>query len=362
MILARFDLYRYRLPLTAPLALKGAVLRRREGLLLRLQSDAGAVGWGEASPLPGFSPEGPAEAAQQLLALRPDLLGRELTCDWIDPDGAFARAMDERDPAASARFGIELAAWDLLAAAQGKTLPGVLTPQPRATVSLNGLLTGTGATMLDDARRMRAAGYRAVKLKVGRGSVEEEIDRVRALAGVLGPDVALRLDANRAWRREDAVAFAEGLAGLPVAYLEEPLADPAQLADFVAQTGLPVALDESLVGLPAEALADHAYARAVVLKPTLLGGLVPALRMARAATHLGITPVLSAAFETGLGLRGLVALAAALPDVPAGLDTYRRLADDVLTPRLDVAGSTLDVPAMMNVERSIRTDLLEGPL
>ena len=64
MLLTRFDLFQYRLPLVAALKLKGALLLERKGLLVRLANPTGAVGWGEVSPLPGFSRESLEEARQ----------------------------------------------------------------------------------------------------------------------------------------------------------------------------------------------------------------------------------------------------------------------------------------------------------
>ncbi len=325
MRLAAFDLYRYRLPLTAPLPIGGRALEVREGVLIRWQSASGAVGWGEVAPLPGFSAEPIEVAVAHLRRLRSVL-------SVLDPAAPPADGAAPLPP--SVRFGVDLAWAGLMAAEAGRPLPQVLAPEARPTVALNALLMGRGDDVAADARRCREAGYSAVKLKVGRASVREDAARVRRVAEALGPDVALRLDANRAWTLDQAVAFAGAVAGVPIAYVEEPLADPAVLPALVAQTGLPVALDESMTAMTEVDLARHTYARAVVLKPTLVGGLFRALRLGWAAHRLGMQPVVSAAFESGVGLQGLLALAAVLPATPAGLDTYRRLARDVVRPRL----------------------------
>ena len=69
-----------------------------------------------------------------------------------------------------------------------------------------------------------------------------------------------------------------------------------------------------------------------MLKPTLLGGISRTLRMAERALRRGMTPVVSSAYESGVGTAALVALAAGIGDrpVPAGLDPYRAMAEDVL--------------------------------
>jgi len=351
--LAGFDLYRYELPFSEPLELKGTLLRYREGLLVRLNGEGGAVGWGETSPLPGFSRESLEEAAEQLDGLASSVMDREITDDWIDPVGNFSRELDSMDLAPSTRFGFELALWDLCAALRGGTLVDLITPHPRASVPVSALIPGPPATALQEARQARSAGYEAVKLKVGGRPVEDDVELVRAVNEELRDDVALRLDANRAWSFEEAETFARGTAGSRLEYVEEPLADPTFLPTFSRNHSVPVALDESLADMEPQELGDHRYARAVVLKPTLLGGISRTLRFAARASRLGMEPVISSAYETGVGSAALVALAAGVGDaeVPAGLDTYRRLAEDVLSPRLQLPAPRVDVRAMAGTRR-----------
>ena len=354
MKLAGLRLYRYELPFTEPLVLKGAELYRREGILVEALGEGGVAGWGEASPLPGFSPESLDEVVRQLRGLDNAMVGREVTGDWTDPDGDFARELDAMGLAPSARFGLELALWNFWAASSGKVLPELIAARPRATVPINALISSPDHA-LGEAHQARSAGYEALKLKVGGRNVEDDVELVRAVREVLGGGVALRLDANRAWGLGEAERFAGAVAELDLEYVEEPLADPAQLPSLVRDHGLPVALDESLADMEPEALEDHGYARAVVLKPTLLGGISRTLRFARVASRLGMRPVVSSAYETGVGTSALVALAAGVGDeeVPAGLDTYRRLAEDVLRPRLDLPAPHVDVRALFGERREI---------
>jgi O-succinylbenzoate synthase len=357
--LAGFDLYRYSLPLRGHLALGGVTLRRREGLLLRLSGDDGSEGWGESAPLPGFSKESLDEAALQLRRLAEALIGREVTDDWIDRDGAKSRELERTAPAPSVRFGLEMAVWNLCATSSGKTFPELVTPQPRAKVPVNGLLSGTLDRILEDARRMRNAGYEAVKLKVGMKTVVEDIRLVRALVEELGNVISVRLDANRAWGYEEAARFVRGAPRFE--YIEEPLADPARLPELAEELGVPVALDESLVGMEPDELGEHHYARAIVLKPMLLGGISRALRMAERALRLGMTPVVSSSYESGVGTAALVALAAGIGErpIPSGLDTYRALAEDVLETPLALPAPRVDVGEMAIASRTVDVGKLQ---
>jgi O-succinylbenzoate synthase len=352
MRLARYDLYRYSIPFSRSLTLEDITLFQREGVLLRMSGDDGSEGWGESAPLPGFSVESQSEAASQLRRLAASMIGRELKEYWVDPYGETGRHLDRVAP--SVRFGFELAVWNLYAATSGRTLPEVVKSSPRNLVPVNGLLAGSPADVLVKARRMRDEGYRSIKLKVGTRTVAEEVALVRELGEELGEGISLRLDANRAWGYEEAAEFVRGTAAVRFEYIEEPLADPARLPGLVREFGVPVALDESLVGMEPDKV-EETFAVAFVLKPTLLGGISRTLRVAGRALHLGVTPVISSAYESGVGTAALVALAAGIGDrsVPAGLDPYRTVAEDVLETPLNLPAPGVDVWEAADASRTI---------
>ena len=164
----------------------------------------------------------------QLRRLAGSLIGREVTDDWTDRNGTFGRELERIAPAPSVRFGLELAVWNLYAASSGKSLPELFAGQPRARVPVNGLLAGSWDEVLEEAQRMKNAGYEAVKLKVGARTVAEDARLVRKLVEEPGNTISLRLDANRAWDYEQAAEFLRGAPRFE--YLEEPLADPRAAA------------------------------------------------------------------------------------------------------------------------------------
>ena len=84
-----------------------------------------------------------------------------------------------------------------------------------------------------------------------------------------------------------------------------------------------------------------------MIKPSLVGGIGRTLQLATLARSVGARPVISSAYESGIGLRGLVALAAATDAEPAGLDTARIMQNDVLSERLPLEGAFVDVPALL---------------
>ena len=139
--------------------------------------------------------------------------------------------------------------------------------------------------------------------------MEEDVELTKAVRSVIGNRAGLRLDANRGWSLEQAVAFGRefGIAGIE--YMEEPLREPARLRELFDATGIPVALDESLLELRPDDLEGRPEVRAVVLKPTLLGGLARAREWVAKASALDIRPVVSGCFESGVGLLAWARLA-----------------------------------------------------
>lgn len=357
MKIATVDLYRYELPLTAPLQLGASTVEHRRGLLVRLAAEQGAVGWGDAAPLPGFSSESLPEVVACARDAAPRWAGAEIPeVEGGLEDSLAALPMPPACPA-SLRCATESAIVDLLASVRDTSVAAVLGT-PRSTVALNALITS-----LDDgpaqAARYRTEGYRAVKVKVGRGEMDAEIDALRAICHELGDGIALRADANRAWSLDEAVAFAEATRDLELAYVEEPLADPAQLSELLSQTDLPVALDETTREAGPDFLRDELSVAAVVLKPTLIGGIQKTQEWSRIAQEHGATPVISASYESGIGMRMLVALAAVGPDTPVGLSTYTRLAADVRCPSLRMNGPAVDVESIIDAPISINEDRVQ---
>ena len=357
MTIDTIELYRYTLPLTEPLSLGEDRVSERQGFLVHLTLGSGAEGWGDVAPLPGFSAETVDEAIADARRLRDGWEGQTIT------DGApqaALRALSVPDGgAASVRFGAESAVVEALAEAQG-VAPARLLGAKRSTVALNALVrAGDAETLLERGRQLRAEGYQAVKVKVGRAAVPVDVERVRALRRGLGEDVELRLDANRAWSFDEAVSFLSEVSEIPFAYIEEPVSDPERLPALVDATGCPVAIDETTRERSVEVLNAWPV-RAVILKPTLLGGLQKTWDWESAACQHGVRPVVSASYESGVGTRMLAALAASLSDAPAGLSPYTRLAADVLTPRLSMDGPTVDLSTFSR--STVRVARLGSPL
>lgn len=321
---APLQFHPYRLRCVEPLRIGDHVLSHREGWLVECRMDNGPSAWGDIAPLPGLSVE---------------------TREWVEralPDAAARWSMlceegGDMPWPSSVTCGIEMA---LFNSGHPDHLPqGLAGWIPwRPSIPLSGLLSGAPDTMRARAVVLAKQGFTNVKIKVGRHPLNVEIPLVKELATLLGPAVSLRMDANRAWTPSEASRAVEAWRALNVDYYEEPLRAGTQLMEWMQESGAPLALDETLMDMMPEDLDVWRGIRAVVLKPTVLGGLSRTRAWTDAALGIDAQPVISATYESGVGILSLARFTAALSggreSAAAGLDTYRALAEDVCTPRL----------------------------
>ena len=322
----------------------------REGLLIEAELADGRKAVAEASPLPGFSRESLHETKVELVR--------------------WCRAAVDGNAATPVLAAANFAVGSLLRqlADQHNTNQRENDPNQRdghrthdRDIELNALVTADPQGQAD-AIRLYRRGFRTFKVKVGRGDSDSEAS-VAASIAALGEDVKIRIDSNRAWHLVEAVSFARQLLTVcgrlgrqndAVAYFEEPLSDPTQLARFVADTGIRVALDESIREARGTDVLDPGHVVAAVLKPSL-GGWTHTEQIISLAKERGIDCVISSSFESGVGLAVLARLASNLTgsSVPVGLGTYDWIARDVLSPR-----PALDGPRIHPIEPEVLASTL----
>lgn len=304
---------------------------------MRLESDSGLTGFGDCAPLAEAGSETPASALEclqfQLPQLRGGKLHEILACleAWHTP---------------AARCALETALLDLAAQQAGVPLAHYLNPYAPLSAKVNAALGSLDGKVPERARVALEAGFSVLKLKVGLNAPEIELAALHRLKEALPPDAVLRLDANGAWSRDQAQRFIEGLAGLPVESMEEPLAQPNIVGLRFLQTlaPFPLAVDESLALLGADALLASAAVRRLVLKPMVQGGVQPAYALARRAVEAGVECVATGTVDSAAGVAAATHLAAALDnDLAHGVATASWLTRDVgKPPHLNKGRACLD--------------------
>jgi L-alanine-DL-glutamate epimerase-like enolase superfamily enzyme len=280
--------------LRAPLRAAWGELRVRELLEVRLVWGPGDFGEGEAAPLEPY--DGVSLAAVRAAL---DAYARVLE---DEPDDPLQACRAERDlPQALA--AIDLALWDREARRTGTPLARLIAPDPLAAVPVNATIGAEDrATAAGEAAAAVRDGYRTVKVKVGIG---DDAGRLAAVRAVVGREVAIRVDANGAWRTpEEALGHLRALAPVGLELCEEPVHGVEALRAVRAESPVPIAADETHA--PGAGAAD-----AVCLK-IARGGITAVLADARAARAAGSDVYLASTYDGPRGIAAAVHTAAAL--------------------------------------------------
>lgn len=278
--------------LVAPLGNATRDWDHREGLLLEL-SQNGVTGLGEASPLPGVSPES-LEEAHHVLQVAAAMLD-------VDSNGGADAILDTiadmiAIEAPAARFALETAALDWLGKSTGRAVHHLLGRTEARRLPIAALVDSEPEAWDEEVGRAVAAGYEVVKLKVGRAwPVElDALERVRARH----PSLALRLDANRSLSPDQLIDATDRLVAAQVEFFEEPVA--TRDLERALRLSIPIAIDESLQQLDRtdlQQLLEFDALQVLVLKPTVLGGLGRCRELARSAADHGRRVAVSHALE-----------------------------------------------------------------
>lgn len=375
----KYSLYRIQLhaPPTSVSANSNPLTSYRDGFIVVLSLEGGSKGYGEVAPLE-FHKENLVDVEEQLRFFIHILKGAKLSylvpllkgslSSWfwnslgILPASIFP----------SVRCGLEMAILNAIAARERSSLLDILYRETKAddklskrspSIQICALLDskGTPKDVADIAEKLAAEGFSAIKVKVARRSDPiEDAMVIREVRERIGPSIKLRADANQKWNYEEAVQFARSVINCDLQYVEEPVNNVGDLIKFCIETGLPVALDETIDNIHENHLEmlneyTHPGVAAVVIKPSVVGGFENAAMFARWAQQHGKMSVISATFESSLGLSALVQFSCYLdlqnasicrilnreppPPIAHGLGTYQWLKEDISSQSLKIQRS-----------------------
>jgi L-Ala-D/L-Glu epimerase len=323
----------YSLPFRAPYVTARGRLERREMALLRVVSDDGLVGLGEAVPL---SLRGGASLVQVVGEL--EALGGRNSLDEATLRGD---ALSLSPPARCAALTALLDLRGRRTAARGES--AVAEPQPVACNAT--LIAAEPAAVAEDALRWSAAGFSTFKLKLGAG---DDVGQVRAVREAVGESVRIRIDANAAWDLETAKRVLTEIEPFEIELAEQPVATLEDLASLAAATSIPIAGDESIESrLDAERAKDLSACSLAGLKLSKVGGPEEAIEIAEV-----LPSFVSSALDGPVGIAAAAQVAQTLDQGTAesgtrfahGLATQRLFASTVASTECEVRDGTLHPP------------------
>jgi L-alanine-DL-glutamate epimerase-like enolase superfamily enzyme len=334
------DVTTIRLKYNMPIAMADAIhyMPARLLLIVQVHTDAGIVGMGEAAAYSGS-----IESLESVVLndLKPIVIGQDpLTVERLWQMMAYrTQQRGRRGMLMMAISGVDTALWDIVG--QEARMPlyrllGGYRDTLTAYASAGFYTGGKGTQQLaEEFAGYAARGFRYGKLKVGRNpevllnplhdmpaadyatvSLEEDVERVRAVREAVGPRFKLAVDANNAWTPSVALAFMRQVEPLGIEWLEEPVStDDIEGSAMIAQQ-----LDTPLAGYETETslqgFRELIVRRAVdIVQPDVIwtGGITECRKVAALAQAYAL-PVIPHVFSSGLALIANMHFIASIPN------------------------------------------------
>jgi L-alanine-DL-glutamate epimerase-like enolase superfamily enzyme len=286
-----------------------------EYVLVRIETDNGITGFGEAQADIGFF----GETVEQVQIGLEDYLGPQLVGkDALDREYLLG-LLDYRGNSC-ARSGLDMALHDLVGKALGATVGALIggAHKQRVPVAIE-IAGGAPDAMAAECVAFMARGVRAFKPKIG-GRPEADAARLRAIREAVGPDVTIRADANQGYTPKQAIRLCRLAEKFDVGLelLEQPVAawDLAGMASVRRSVDTLIEADESCYSIhDAIQIVRHEAADVLNIKLGKAGGLAAAKKVAAIAEASGLGCVLGTAFGLGLEMAAKLHLAASTPGV-----------------------------------------------
>ncbi len=304
--------------------------------IVRVETDAGIVGWGEHNV--NFLPNVSGRQMQQAAA------------DWLIGRDAGNIAQYHLDCPLETRLksGIELALWDIQGKAAGmpvaQLLGGVIRPQVELAACM-GIQTYERAGEI--ASLYVEQGYTTLKTKAG-CDMDEDFEMARGVYDAVGDKLKLRIDPNRNYTPQQAAELAKRLEPFGLEYFEQPIpAEPLSDAAWLRQqTKTPIALNESVIDPASVWEILHAEAAAFLLPDThIAGGILPCVKIGHLGEAAGIPCIMHCGHDLGPKTAAMLHVAAACPAYSLANDsTYYGLEDDILTEPFQIVRGKIAVP------------------
>lgn len=293
------------------------------------------IGWGEAAPLVKLSPDY-REDYEPVLSEILEKLGKEswqMDEDWIL--NRVKRLVPFELP--SIRFAIEMALLDWIQGGEKRFFPNPFRDQ-KTSIPINGLIwMGDRDFMLEQIDQKLSEGFDCIKMKIGAIDFEQELELLGHIRRQFSKDqIVLRVDANGAFSPQEALYKLNQLAEFDIHSIEQPIRAGQwdEMRRLCRETPVPIALDEELIGSKdKEVLLDTLHPQHIILKPTLVGGILETRKWINLAEERRIGWWMTSALESNIGLNAISQLASAYqPTIPQGLGTGKLYHNNLSSP------------------------------
>ena len=274
----------------------------KEIVIIKIYVSQSLIGYGEASPLQGFS----KESFQEIIwGLESFIAGIDFNCDYsIDEFFNLISIHCEKLP--SLHFGLDTAMYDLLSKIQETSISKLLSKQNANTVSFSNIYIKKNNIPINKNN--------ILKYKLGINNTNEDIKNIKKLLSS-NPLIKFRFDANQNYILADFIRIVNELKQFEIDYFEEPITKPSnkKLKDLKSELDIKIAIDESLYnGSNYISWIENNLIDIVIIKPSIWGSYKKFFQLSNFCKKHHVKMILSSALENNIGNMATIHLAASI--------------------------------------------------
>jgi len=296
----RIEVYQSPIKLKEPFVISLGPLEYAQNLMVKIHTSEGITGFGECSPFMTINGESMETGFVVSKYLAHMLLGQN-PLDIAACSAAMDRVIFGNS---SVKSAFDIALYDIAAQYAGVPLYKYLGgDNTKALVTDYTVSLGTREKMVNDALKIKAAGFRVIKVKLGENG-ERDIERIRAIREAIGMEIPLRLDANQGWKTDEAIRVLQALEPMNIQFCEEPIPrwNFTELSKVKDQCQIPVMGDESCCDHnDAKRLIDLKACDMFNIKLGKSSGIFKALKIKDLAEQAGMPLQVGGFLESRLG-------------------------------------------------------------
>ena len=307
---------------------RGILLTKPTWYIVLKHTISKSIGVGECSIIPGLSLDDEIKIELQLQSIIRRINNGERP------------QISEFTEFPAIQFALETAYEDLAFEKPFTPYPGNFS-DGKKTIAINGLIwMGNPDSMLEQIQEKLNNGFNCLKMKIGAIDFQAELDILKSIrAQFSAQEIELRVDANGAFAPEDALEKLDVLSNYDIHSIEQPIKQGQwnQMAALCAQTPIPIALDEELIGVldpgDQQQMLDFIRPQYIILKPSLIGGIQASNKWIEIAEKRNIGWWATSALESNIGLNAIAQWVSNIAThMPQGLGTGQLFTNNIESP------------------------------
>ena len=284
-------------------------IKERKGFILRLTDPGGFEGIGDCCPFPEFGSDSIEDVEKLLSDFK-----LKVRIDETEIEKSLNNCLANYNKLPALRHGLEQAIINIFCIKNKTTIDNLLNLKLKKHVNVNAAIGFMNVeNSVNAARKFIEKGFTTIKFKVGRSNFEDDFSIVKLIRKSIGDNIKLRVDANGNWNLGDAIINLEQLQKFDIEYAEQPVIKLSDYIELKNNTKIPLAPDESIRSVKdAMEFIKSGAVSYLILKPMMIGGLLPTLEIIKQAEAENITPVITSSFESAVGKTNAVIAAASV--------------------------------------------------